>query len=290
MTARGRPGAEPRLRVQARGRAGGRHGRRHRARRGHQLGAHRRQRQRARRQEPAGQRPPDVAADAAGARLAERRHRHLAGHPLQRPRHRAERHPVRRHRRVGDHRRLAGQPERRDPDAVQAAGEPRERAGVPRRVEQLPGRVRHRHRRPGERRHQVGRQHLPRLGLRVPPQRRARRAELLRHGTPGCRSRPLEQHQFGGSIGGPIAKNRAFFFGSYEGYHLDAGINFVEAVPSAAAWARAVPAIAALRPGSCARARSSCRARPRTPTSTSRSCRGSSRCGRTPSARGSTSR
>ena len=31
---------------------------------------------------PAGQRPPDVAADAAGARLAERGHRHLAGHPL----------------------------------------------------------------------------------------------------------------------------------------------------------------------------------------------------------------
>ena len=60
---------------------------------------------------------------------------------------------------------------------------------------------------------------------------------------------PLKQHQFGGSIGGPIVKDRAFFFGSYEGYRLDAGINFVEAVPSAAAWARAVPAIAALRPG-----------------------------------------
>ena len=44
-------------------------------------------------------------------------------------------------------------------------------------------------------------------------------------------------------------KDRAFFFGSYEGYRLDAGMNFVEAVPSAAAWARAVPAIAALRPG-----------------------------------------
>ena len=65
-------------------------------------------------------------------------------------------------------------------DAVQAAGEPRERAGVPRRVEQLPGRVRHRHRRPGQRRHQVGRQQLPRLGVRVLPQRQARRAELLR--------------------------------------------------------------------------------------------------------------
>ena len=59
----------------------------------------------------------------------------------------------------------------------------------------------------------------------------------------------LEQNQFGGSIGGPIARNRAFFFGSYEGYRLNAGINIVEAVPSAAAWGRAVPAIAALRPG-----------------------------------------
>jgi len=60
---------------------------------------------------------------------------------------------------------------------------------------------------------------------------------------------PLKQNQFGGSVGGPIVKNRAFFFGSYEGYRLDAGKNFVEAVPSAAAWARAVPAVAALRPG-----------------------------------------
>ena len=59
----------------------------------------------------------------------------------------------------------------------------------------------------------------------------------------------LNQHQFGGSFGGPVMKDRAFFFGSYEGYRLDAGVNFVEAAPSAAAWARAVPAIAALRPG-----------------------------------------
>jgi hypothetical protein len=59
----------------------------------------------------------------------------------------------------------------------------------------------------------------------------------------------LKQNQFGGSFGGPLAKNRAFFFGSFEGYRLDAGFNNVEAVPSAAAWARAVPAVAALRPG-----------------------------------------
>src|SRR5262249_46354080 len=42
--------------------------------------------------------------------------------------------------------------------------------------------------------------------------------------------------------------DRAFFFGSYEGYRLDAGVNFIEAVPSEAAWAKAAPAIAALKP------------------------------------------
>ena len=59
----------------------------------------------------------------------------------------------------------------------------------------------------------------------------------------------LNQHQYGFSIGGPIAKDRALFFGSYEGYRMDAGKNIVEAIPSAAAWARAVPTILALRPG-----------------------------------------
>jgi hypothetical protein len=59
----------------------------------------------------------------------------------------------------------------------------------------------------------------------------------------------LKQHQFGGSLGGPLKKDKAFFFASYEGYRLDAGVNFVEAAPSAAAWARAVPAIQALRAG-----------------------------------------
>jgi hypothetical protein len=58
----------------------------------------------------------------------------------------------------------------------------------------------------------------------------------------------LNQNQFGASFGGPLARNRAFFFGSYEGYRLEAGINVVEAVPSAASWSRAVPAIAALQP------------------------------------------
>ena len=67
--------------------------------------------------------------------------------------------------------------------------------------------------------------------------------------TAGLPKSLLKQDQFGGSFGGPIVKNKAFFFGSFERYRLNAGINIVEATPSSAAWGRAVPAIAALRPG-----------------------------------------
>lgn len=42
---------------------------------------------------------------------------------------------------------------------------------------------------------------------------------------------PLRLNQFGGSIGGPIVKKKTFFFFSYEGYRLRAGINTIEAVP-----------------------------------------------------------
>lgn len=57
---------------------------------------------------------------------------------------------------------------------------------------------------------------------------------------------PLRLNQFGASLGGAIVKDKLFFFGSYEGYRLRSGINFFEAVPSAAACARAVAAVKAI--------------------------------------------
>jgi hypothetical protein len=44
----------------------------------------------------------------------------------------------------------------------------------------------------------------------------------------------LRLNQFGGSIGGPIQTGKSFFFFSYEGYRLRAGVNSVEVVPGQA--------------------------------------------------------
>ena len=99
------PGVSARSDAHPRGRVRDGHGHRAHQRHRPELGAHRRQRQRARGPGAPRQRPADVAAAAAGARIAERGHRHVAGHPVQRPRRRAERDPLRRHRRLRDHRR-----------------------------------------------------------------------------------------------------------------------------------------------------------------------------------------
>lgn len=52
---------------------------------------------------------------------------------------------------------------------------------------------------------------------------------------------PLRLNQFGGSLGGPIVKDKFFFFFSYEGYRLRAGINSIEAVPGSASRLCAAP-------------------------------------------------
>ncbi len=43
---------------------------------------------------------------------------------------------------------------------------------------------------------------------------------------------PLELNQFGGSIGGPLKRNKSFFFFSFEGLRQTTGLSFTEAVPS----------------------------------------------------------
>lgn len=48
----------------------------------------------------------------------------------------------------------------------------------------------------------------------------------------GAEKSPLRLNQFGGSLGGPIIKNKLFFFGSYEGLRQRAGFNIIESTPS----------------------------------------------------------
>ncbi len=45
---------------------------------------------------------------------------------------------------------------------------------------------------------------------------------------------PYHQHQFGGTVGGPIMRNRLFFFSSVEATRIDAGTSSVTTVPTAA--------------------------------------------------------
>ncbi len=42
---------------------------------------------------------------------------------------------------------------------------------------------------------------------------------------------PLEQHQFGGTLGGPVIENRLFFFAYYEGFENRQGLTRGSSIP-----------------------------------------------------------
>jgi hypothetical protein len=50
----------------------------------------------------------------------------------------------------------------------------------------------------------------------------------------GIAKAPFRFNQFGGTLGGPIRKNKTFFFGAYEGVREVQGVTFVDTVPTAA--------------------------------------------------------
>ena len=48
------------------------------------------------------------------------------------------------------------------------------------------------------------------------------------------RAKPdFSQHQYGGTIGGPIVKDKTFYFFDYQGYHVNQGATYLSTVPSA---------------------------------------------------------
>jgi Carboxypeptidase regulatory-like domain/TonB dependent receptor len=65
----------------------------------------------------------------------------------------------------------------------------------------------------------------------------------------GSTKTPLRLNQFGGSVGGPIKKDKLFFFIAQESLYQRASVNLIGTVPSASARARAVSSIQPLLAG-----------------------------------------
>jgi hypothetical protein len=59
----------------------------------------------------------------------------------------------------------------------------------------------------------------------------------------GANIPPFRRNMFGGSLGGPVRKNKAFLFGNYEGFRQVLGLSDVTLVPDATSRAAAVSSV-----------------------------------------------
>ena len=70
-------------------------------------------------------------------------------------------------------------------------------------------------------------------GVGVLPRHQAERDDLL-HSRPDGQKPPLRRNQYGGVLGGPIVKNKAFFFGDFEGFRQNRKTTVFSTLPTTA--------------------------------------------------------
>ena len=106
--------------------------------------------------------------------------------------------------------------------------------GVPRRYTAGHRRGRRYGRSPIGRHLAFGHKPIPRSPVRVPAQQYLRRARAASWASNGEAQQPLRLNQFGGSVGGPIMRDKTFFFLASEAYRQVWGYPVSGDVPSAA--------------------------------------------------------
>ena len=196
------------------------------ARHRHLIGENRRQRVAGRSRQSSRQRPQLRQPDDPCHRRDERRQRRMGERSLQRQVESAELPELRR---CGRHLRVGRQPGL--PQFHRFAIPAADVDGVGRGVSRELG-PRARRERPGRRRQHHGRQQERDERVSGSLFEYKRDDALDSASKYDDKKQELELDQFGGSIGGPIASNRTFFFASFEGLRQTTGLSFTEAVPS----------------------------------------------------------